>query len=87
MVDNSDIPPKKVDLPEYANIPRWLILQGEIDLRLYIIEQMQKDDIKKAPIVKMIDEATGHDQELLTYAQDIIAELRWLKAEYDKEAS
>lgn len=76
---------KVVELPSYDHVPRWLILQGEIDLRLFILEKMQSDNVKKAPIVRMIDESTGYDKELLEEAKEIIAELRWLKSEFDKE--
>jgi hypothetical protein len=76
---------KPVKLPENDRVPRWLLLTGEIDLRLFILEQMQADATSKAPIVRMIDEATGFDKELQRGAEEIIAELRWLRKEYDNE--
>lgn len=76
---------KPVKLPDYSYVPRWLVIQGEIDLRLFILEQMLKDEKLKAPITRMIDEATGFDKQLHSEAQDLIAETRWLKSEYDKE--
>ena len=76
---------KPVELPSYDMVPRWLVITQEIDLRLYILGQMQKDDLKKAPITRMVDEATGFDKALQKDAEIIMAELRWLRKEYDKE--
>lgn len=77
------LPEQKVEIPEYPNIPRWLVLQGEIDLRMFLMEQMLKRP--RSAIVQMIDEATGFDKQLLKEAQELVAETRWLKAEYEKE--
>ncbi len=78
---------KIVEIPKYSNIPRWLVLQGEIDLRLFILDKMLDDDKRKIPINRMIDEATGFDKQLEQEAQELIQELRWLKKEFDKEQS
>lgn len=78
---------KRVDLPVYEKVPRWLVLQGEIDLRVFIVEKMLADDKKKPPLHKMIDEATGYDKQLEKEALELIEELRWLKSEYDKETA
>lgn len=75
---------KEVDIPEYENVPRWLVLQGEIDLRLFILENMLKDSRLRTPLAQMIDEATGFDKQLTRDAQELISEIRWLKREYDK---
>lgn len=75
---------KEVILPRYKRVPRWLVLQGEIDSRLFILNQMQEYVARQAPIEHMIDNATGHGKEVVEEATEIIAELRWLKAEYEK---
>lgn len=74
-----------VKLPSFNNVPRWLIIQGEMDYRLFILEKMLKRD--RAPIVQMIDKATGFDKQLETEALELIAECRWLKQEYDAEVT
>jgi len=74
---------KLVELPEYERVPRWLIIQGEMDLRLFLLEQMLKKP--RSLIEKMIDESTGYDKELEKDALELIAECRWLKKEYYKE--
>lgn len=63
-------------------IPRWLILQGEIDERYFILGQMLKSSKSQLPIEKMIDESTGYDKELLKQAQTIINEIEELKKEF-----
>lgn len=75
----------KVHVQYFDAVPRWLVLQGEIDHRLFILEQMLKHDLSKPPIVRMIDEETGYDKQLTQEAEDLIAETRWLKREFDKE--
>ena len=47
------------------------------------MEQMLKRP--RSAIVQMIDKATGFDKQLLKEAQELVAETRWLKAEYEKE--
>lgn len=78
---------KQVDIPDFSYVPRWLVIQAEVDMRLYILEKMLEDDKMKPPINKMIDTATGYDKQLVTEAQDLIAECRWLKKEFKKEMS
>ena len=74
---------KSVELPKYGRIPRWLIIQGELDLRLFLLDKMVKKP--RSAIEKMIDKATGFDKQLEKQALELIAECRWLKKEYDKE--
>lgn len=77
----------EVKLPEYDQVPRWLIIQQEIDSRLFILEKIAEDEKRKSAITRMVDEATGFDEQLSSDAQTLMAELRWLKKEYDKEIS
>jgi hypothetical protein len=84
-LDPDEIEPKPIKLPTYREIPRWLILQGAIDYRIFILEQTQKERERRTPIERMVDESTGYDKKMLDEAIDLIAELKWLKAEYDKE--
>lgn len=76
---------KQLKVPVYDRVPRWLVLQGEIDLRVFILKQMINDSKIRTPIEQMIDEATGFDKQLTKEAEEIIEELRYLKSEYDKE--
>lgn len=78
---------KEVQLPTYPKIPRWLILQGEIDFRLFLMEKMSEEYGGRSGLVRMIDEATGFDEQLSEEAKELIAETRWLKREYDKETN
>jgi len=74
---------KLVELPEYAKVPRWLVIQGEIDFRIFLLNKMLKEP--KSAIEKMIDKATGFDKQLEKEALELMAECRWLKQEYEKE--
>ena len=64
-------------------IPRWLELQAEIDYRLFLLGQMQAEDERLTPMDRLIDEATGHDEARLAEAEEIMAEIKTLKAEWD----
>ena len=64
-------------------VPRWLELQGEIDYRLFLLEEIKRADEKLTPFERLIDEATGHDKAVLAEAQEIIAEIEALRAEWD----
>ena len=66
-----------------TEIPRWPELQAEIDYRLFLLNEMRREDEKLTPIDRLIDEATGHDAARLAEAEEIIAELKGLKAEWD----
>jgi hypothetical protein len=66
-----------------SEVPRWLELQAEIDYRLFLLGEIQREDGRPAPLDRLIDEATGHDQARLAEAGEIIAELKALKAEWD----
>jgi len=64
-------------------IPRWLELQAEIDYRLFLLGQMRREDERLTPFDRLIDEATGHDEARLAEAEEIKAEIKALKAEWD----
>ena len=68
-------------------IPRWLELQAEIDYRYFLLNEMRREleaeDGRLTPLERMIDEATGHDEARLAEAEEIIAEIKTLKAEWD----
>jgi hypothetical protein len=74
----------EVKLPDYDRVPRWLILQQEIDMRLFLLERITDEDKRRSGIARLIDEATGYDKKVNSDAETIMAELRWLKKEYDK---
>ena len=76
---------KPVELPKYANVPRWLVIQGEMDLRLFLLDKMLNKP--RSAIEKMIDEATGFDKQLEKQALELIAECRWLKKEAEARES
>lgn len=78
---------KRCSVPNYERVPRWLVLQQEIDRRLYILEEMVGQNKARTPIEQMIDEATGFDKQNEEEGEDLIAELRWLKREFDKETA
>ena len=68
-------------------IPRWLELQAEIDYRIWLLNEMRREveaeDERLSPLDRLIDEATGHDKARLAEAEEIIAEIKTLKAEWD----
>ena len=64
-------------------IPRWLELQAEIDYRLFLLGEMRREDDRLSPLDRLIDEATGHDEARLAEAEEIMAEIKTLKAEWD----
>jgi len=70
-----------------TEIPRWLELQAEIDYRIWLLNEMRREveaeDKRLTPIERLIDEATGHDEARLAEAEEIIAEIKALKAEWD----
>jgi len=70
-----------------TEIPRWLELQAEIDYRIWLLNEMRREveaeDKRLTPIERLIDEATGHDEARLAEAEEIIAEIKTLKAEWD----
>ena len=68
-------------------IPRWLELQAEIDYRYFLLNEMRREleaeDQRLTPLDRLIDEATGHDEARLAEAEEIIAEIKTLRAEWD----
>ena len=78
-------------MAEVTGIPRWLELQAEIDYRIFLLNEMRSqleaEDGRLGPLDRLIDEATGHDAARLAEANEIIAEIKTLKAEWDALAS
>jgi hypothetical protein len=70
-----------------TEIPRELELRYEIDFRYFLLDEMcreiEAEDGRLTPIDRMIDEATGHDAARLAEAEEIIAEIETLRAEFD----
>ncbi len=70
-----------------TTIPRWLELQAEIDYRIWLLNELRREleaeDERLTPLDRLIDEATGHDKARLAEAEEIIAEIKTLKAEWD----
>ena len=70
-----------------TDIPRWLELQAEIDYRIFLLNEMRREveteGERLTPLDRLIDEATGHDEARLAEAEEIIAEIKTLKAEWD----
>lgn len=70
-----------------ADVPRWLELQAEIDYRIFLLNEMRRElaaeDERLSPLDRMIDAATGLDEARLAEAEEIIAEIKALKAEWD----
>lgn len=64
-------------------IPRWLELQFEIDYRLFLLGEMQREDENLTPMDRLVDEATGHDKARLAEVEVIMGEIKTLKAEWD----
>jgi hypothetical protein len=74
-------------MPETSRIPRWLELQAEIDYRIFLLNEMRRrlatEDERLTPFERLIDEATGLDAARRAEAEEIIAEIKALKAEWD----
>jgi len=68
-----------------STAPHWLELQAEIDYRLFLLEGLRQRVAKRSPIDLMIDLATGHQAELEKEAEELMAEITALKAEYYAE--
>lgn len=68
-------------------IPRWLELQAEIDYRYFLLNEMRRElaaeGERLTPFERMIDEATGFDEARLAEAEEIMAEIKTLRAEWD----
>lgn len=73
-------------MPETV-IPRWLELQAEIDYRIWLLNEMRSqveaEGKRLTPLDRLIDEATGHDEARLAEAEEIISEIKTLKAEWN----
>ena len=74
-------------MADVTGIPRWLELAAEIDYRIFLLNEMRREleaeDERLSPLDRLIDEATGHDEARLAEAEEIIAEIKTLKAEWD----
>ena len=62
-------------------------MQLEIDYRLFLLTEMRRqleaEDERLTPLERLIDQATGHDEARLAEAEEIIAVIKTLKAEWD----
>jgi hypothetical protein len=76
---------REVELPDTKGVPRWLLLQQEIDYRLWLLARLS-NETPKSPLDQMIDRATGHDEMLAADAAELMAELRWLRAAFVEAA-
>lgn len=83
--DHKAVEAREIKLPVYKLVPRWLILQQEIDYRLFLVEKITKDAERQDAITRLVDEATGFKRQMDDDLIMLAAELRWLKMEYDKE--
>lgn len=74
-------------MAEVTGIPRWLELAAEIDYRIFLLNEMRRqlgaEDEALTPLDRLIDEATGLDAARRAEAEEIIAEIKALKAEWD----
>ena len=74
-------------MAEVTGIPRWLELAAEIDYRYFLLNEMRRqveaEDERLTPLDRLIDEATGIDEARLAEAEEIVAEIKTLKAEWD----
>lgn len=66
-----------------TEIPRWLELQAEIDYRLFLLNELRREDVGLTPLDHLVDKATGYDEKRVAEAEEIIAEIKALKAEWD----
>lgn len=70
-----------------AGIPRWLELQADIDYRYFLLNELRRqveaENGRLTPLERLIDEATGLDAARLAEAEEIIGELKVLRAEWD----
>ncbi len=70
-----------------TEIPRWLELQAEIDYRIFLLNEVRREVAAEGdrltPLDHLIDRATGYDAARRAEAEEIIAELKALKAEWD----
>lgn len=57
----------------------WQII-AEIDASYFVLEQMSDQVARRAPIERMIDEATGFDKHRLEEAKAIIARIKELQS-------
>jgi len=75
-------------MAEATEIPRWLELQAEIDYRIFLLNEMRRqleaEGGRLTPLDRLIDEATGLDEARLAEAEEIIAEIKTLRAEWDR---
>lgn len=70
-----------------TSIPRWLELAAEIDYRYFLLNEMRRqleaEDGRLTPLDRLIDAATGLDAARLAEAEEIIDEIKALRAEWD----
>lgn len=64
-------------------VPRWLILQQEIDYHIYLLKRIAWDQAKRHPLEIMIDKSTGFDKAQEKEMLRISKKLKKLKKEWD----
>ena len=63
-------------------IPRWLILQQQIDYYIWQLGEILKSEKNLSGIEKMIDEATGFDKKKMKEISKIINRIKKLMKEF-----
>lgn len=72
------------DSEQKPRIPRWLELQEEIDYWYYVLGRMVEKENTLSPLAKVIDYATGYEQERVRNINEVMEKIRSLRAEYDQ---
>lgn len=64
-------------------VPRWLELQFNIDHGLWLLAEMTADERRRSAFDRMIDNACGVDVQRRADAEELMAEIRAFREEYD----
>jgi hypothetical protein len=73
-------------MAEEAAVPRWLVLQAEIDFLYFLLDQL-RERIPKTALDREIDRATGAEAFRVGEARRIARRMRELKREWSRETS
>ena len=65
-------------------VPRWLVLQAEIDYLLYCLENMYRQEKRLSGIERMIDESTGFNKQKLKEATRLHNRIKKLQKEFEE---
>lgn len=68
-------------------VPRWLVLKGEIDYQYFILGRLIESATNRTVLEQMVDKATGYDDDKFEQVKEVVAEIKKLRAEYDTEVS